>query len=194
LQQVARLAARGLCEYCIVDLVEKKSIRRIEIAHADASRMDRLRAFAESFVAKPDGRLERMLTTGEPELVSEIRRRATSSSNVRRASPFEPTTGVRASLGTIELDFWESFVPVSYVAVPIKVGREIVAIMTVAASRTPLRFDEDRLAFATEIAGWCGLALHAPQSPHAMAGNDRSPGKSFTEPLASGRQRAKEAG
>jgi GAF domain-containing protein len=139
LQWMARLAAGSYCEYCIVDLVEHKKVRRIEIAHADASLVDRLRALADAFVPTRGGRLERMLLTGEPELV---RPRART---------------------THATDFWEGNAITSYVAVPIKVGGELVAIMTCASSRKA--FDEEALSFAIEIAAWCGLALQTMRAP-----------------------------
>jgi GAF domain-containing protein len=159
LQQVARLVACSLCEFCIVDLADEGRVRRIEIAHADASLVDRLRAAADAFESKPGGRIERIFATGEAELVSKER----SSSTPRRV----PAQDMMSGIHTRSRDFWDGFTPASYLSVPILVFGEVAAVLTLA-SRRPSALDADRLAFAVEIAGWCGLALEAKRGPLAL--------------------------
>lgn len=195
LQRVARLASRTLCEFCIVDVVNG-CVRRVEIAHADAGLLDRLRAIAEDFVPRPGGRIERIVASREPELVAEVRRSRTSraASTARRAERQATPSARAAATWREDFDFWESFAPASYMAVPIEARGELVAVMTFAAGRTPLRFDEDRLAFAREVAAWCGLALEAAQHAGARGAITMPPLATPTEPPMSATLRAKETG
>lgn len=165
LQRVARLAASSLCEYCIVDLVDDDGgVQRIEIAHADASLVDHLRVWAEDFTPTPGGRIERMIASGEADLVPSARKAPPK----RTVSGLRPAVKVRpvkpASQGSPGLDFWPAVRIASYVAVPVKVAGKVRAIITFAASRASARFDDERLSFALEIAGWCGLALEVERA------------------------------
>lgn len=209
LQRVARLAARSLCEYCVIDLVDEHGVRRIEIAHADASLIDHLRVLAEDFVPSPGGRIERMISSGEPELFPNTRK-----SPKRMVSGMRPA--VKAVKGRVTkpppaaadgLDFWPSLKIASYVSVPVKVAGQVRAVITFASSRPSARFDDERLSFALEIAGWCGLALEvdraapqvarpgfAPEPPtdlrrKSIAGNTVAPASS-TEPVPARRTKS----
>lgn len=194
LQRVARLASRTLCEYCVVDLVDEARHRvgRLEIAHADALLFDRLRAEAGAFVPSPGGRIERVLASRTPELVAIARPSPMISGTRMKALRSEAGASLRPRAsrpGEDALDFWESFVPASYMTVPIECAGQIVAVMTFASSRTPLRFDEERLAFACEVAAWCGLALKGAHPVDAPGAADNSSIRTVTTPVP-GRRRA----
>ena len=74
LERVAWLAVPTLAEWCVVDVLEDDGeIRRVEVAHADASQTheaEQLRAYAPD--RRADEGIARVLRTGVPELIREF--------------------------------------------------------------------------------------------------------------------------
>ena len=74
LERVAWLAVPTLAEWCVVDVLEDDGeIRRVEVAHADATRTheaEQLRAYAPD--RRADEGIARVLRTGVPELIREF--------------------------------------------------------------------------------------------------------------------------
>jgi GAF domain-containing protein len=142
LQLAARCITRTIAEYCIIDVAGSGSASaRIEIAHADASRWELLRSACERFSPPANGRVARLLSKGEPMAVE----RVTSSTMLDRG----------------DLDFWEGKRPRSFLGVPIIVRGQPFAAMTWVSITSAVRFDEGRLEFAKDVAGWCALGIEA---------------------------------
>lgn len=139
LQAVAMELAQSIADYCVVDVVASGgTIRRLVIAHADASRLEDLRASRSAFVASEDGRVARGLTRGAvAELVTHGRKQ-------------------RAALDADEFEFLRSEPATSYIQAPVVARGEPYALLTcVTTKKKP--FDEGALGLLEEVAGWCSL-------------------------------------
>jgi PAS domain S-box-containing protein len=71
IQQVARLCAGELSDYCIVHVEEGENVRAHGIAHADPARVERVRGVLRRFPIPPgaDQPVMRALRTGDPEMI-----------------------------------------------------------------------------------------------------------------------------
>jgi GAF domain-containing protein len=127
-------------DYCIADMLDRTGqLRRIEIAHADPSRRERLRVAADHTKLDPDGRVATLLGAGGAEVVPRVTRAAAA-----RASD-------------IVLLHGETFG--SYMAVSITVSGAPMAVLTVVASQPGRHFDADELGFLRVVGEWAGLGL-----------------------------------
>ncbi|WP_420129265.1 ATP-binding protein [Longimicrobium sp.] len=74
IQQVARLCAGMLADYCIVHVEEGDTVRAHGIAHADRTREELVRGVLRRFPIPPgaDQPVMRALRTGEPEMISVV--------------------------------------------------------------------------------------------------------------------------
>lgn len=139
LRAVAAHLAKG-GDYCIADMVDRQgTLRRIEIAHADPSRRERLRVAADETRFEPDGRVAALLGGGGAEVVG----RVTKAGAVRAAD--------------IVLLQGETFG--SYMAVSISVSGAPMAVLTMVASQSGRQFDADELGFLKVVGEWTGLGL-----------------------------------
>jgi PAS domain S-box-containing protein len=78
LQQVARLCAGSLADYCIVHVEEGDTVRAHGVAHADRAREELVRGVLRRFPvpADADQPVMRVLRTGQPELIPVVDRAA----------------------------------------------------------------------------------------------------------------------
>ncbi len=156
LTMVADEVARSVADYCIVDLMAPSGeVRRLKIAHADASQLENLNQSAAAFVSKPGGRVARAFakSTGA-ELVVAGRTK-------------------RPGADDTEFDFVRATPVSSFVQAPVLAAGETVALLTfLATKRRP--FDEAALALFREIAGWCGLYVEKALFEAASRGRRRS--------------------
>ena len=127
------LVNHGIADYAVVDMTEPP--RRLEICHADLSRVETLRAAAARFEPDEGGHLEHVLETSSQEVAS--------------------ATGARP-LAAPDLGFARGLVR-SYIATPVLYRSRVVAVLTLVATRR--RFDADDAYLAREIAGWLDLVL-----------------------------------
>lgn len=75
LQQVARLAAGTLADYCMVHVKDGEGVRTVGIAHADPTREEMVRGMLRRFPVHPSDDhhpVLQALRTGEPELVAHV--------------------------------------------------------------------------------------------------------------------------
>lgn len=147
-------------DYCIADMIDRHAtLRRIEIAHADPSRRERLRVAADETRFEPDGRVASLLASGGAEVVS----RVTRAGAVRAAD--------------IVLLQGETFG--SYMAVSIKVSGAPMAVLTMVACQASRQFDADELGFLKVVGEWTGLglenALRREREPRASRGSVAPP-------------------
>jgi GAF domain-containing protein len=139
LRSVAALVARS-GNYCIADFIDSHgTLRCLEIAHADAGRQVKLRIAAEATRLSADGRVARLLRSGDAQLVSRVPRTASAES------------------GDIVLLHGEPWC--SYMAAAISVAGSAIAALTVVATRATVRFDAEDLEFLRVVADWTGLGL-----------------------------------
>jgi GAF domain-containing protein len=134
----AHLATGG--DYCIADMIDRDgALRRVEIAHADPSRRERLRVTADDTRHQPDGRIARLLSAGGAEVVRRVTRAAA------------------AKASDIVLLQGDTFG--SYMAVSINVSGAPMAVLTVVACQPGRQFDADELGFLRVVGEWTGLGL-----------------------------------
>ncbi len=146
----AHLAIGG--DYCIADMIEPGgSLRRLEIAHADPSRRERLRVTADETHLARGGRVATLLASGGAEVVPRLTRAAAA-----RASDIVLLQG-------------ETFG--SYMSASIMVSGAPMVLLTVVACQNGRQFDADELGFLKVVGEWTGLglenALRRELHPHA---------------------------
>ena len=132
--RVARaLVVHGIAEYAVVDLIDPP--KRLEICHADLSRVEALRSAAARFSPDRDGHLEHVVESGTQEVTS--------------------ASGARA-LTAPDLGFARGLVR-SFIATPIMHRSHVFAVLTLVSTRR--KFDADDATLAREISGWMELVL-----------------------------------
>ena len=137
------LASGG--DYCIADMIDRTgTLRRLEIAHADPSRRERLRVAADTTRFETDGRVPALLLAapGAPGGAEVVPR-------ITRASA--------AKASDIVLLQGETFG--SYMAVSIAVSGAPTAALTMVACQAGRQFDADELGFLRVVGEWTGLGL-----------------------------------
>ncbi|MDB4933822.1 MAG: hypothetical protein JWP87_794 [Labilithrix sp.] len=140
LRSVAALLARS-GDYCIADVIDAHGkVRRLEIAHADPSRRERLRVAADDTTHGPNGRVARLLQTGRPESLAHVSRAARAR-----------------DLADIVLVHGETFC--SYMAAAVWVSGAPMAVLTMVATKPARSFGTDELAELAVVSEWTGLGL-----------------------------------
>jgi GAF domain-containing protein len=140
LRSVATVLA-GSGDYCIADVIDAHGrMRRVEIAHADPSRRERLRVAAQDTTHTHDGRVARLLESARSELVPAVSRAVASD-----------------RLSDIVLLHGERFR--SYMAAAVAVAGSPMAVLTMVRTDAGRAFCSDDLAFLDVVAGWSGLGL-----------------------------------
>jgi GAF domain-containing protein len=152
LRSVAIVLA-GWGDYCIADVIDGSGrTRRVEIAHADPSRLEKLRVAARDTRHPQDGRVARLLDGGPPELVPSVTRALAAD-----------------RLADIVLVHGERFR--SYMATAVSVSGAPMAVLTMVSTHVGRSFGADDLAFLGVVADWSGLglenALRRELQPHA---------------------------
>src|SRR5262245_25315438 len=72
LRRVARCLVPDVAEYCVLDMVDGKRLRRVEIAHADASQQDQLREACARALHGARGRVSRAIASGQADVVEHV--------------------------------------------------------------------------------------------------------------------------
>jgi signal transduction histidine kinase len=164
LDQIAHLAVPTLADWCTVYTTsESGEIRRTAVAFVDPDKVplvEALRGYAPSPTA-PQSTVARVLSTGEPELVTEI--------------PDEYVQSIAQDAEHLrilnELGFRSSMV------VPLRARGRVLGALSLFMGESGRRFGRDDLALATELALRAGLAidngrLHV-ELQEALAARDR---------------------
>lgn len=143
LRGAARVAACTFGDYCVADLIDRRSAtRRIAIAHPDGSRIVRLDV-AVALARKEsalNARVERLLETGSGELVP----RVTSTYRARALADVALLSGDAVR---------------SYMASIVSTGGAPIAVITLARVYDGAPYRADEHAFLDTIAAWTGLAM-----------------------------------
>jgi hypothetical protein len=164
----AHLATGG--DYCIADVIDREGrMRRLEIAHADPSRRERLRVAADDTRIDPVARIGMMLRIGGSEVVPRVTR-----SSAARAADIVLLPGETCT---------------SYMAATISVSGAPMAILTVATHQTGRQFDADELGFLRVVAEWTGLGLENALRREAQPRSSVAPPAAFQPEPVTGRTR-----
>lgn len=148
--RVARLVVPAFADWCLVDLLDEDGfLRQLAAAHADPRREGLLRSLGELRGLDSDELLEgnrvsaTVLKNGEPLVVAEI----TDELLVENSSSKE------------HLALWRELDPRSALVVPLRVRGRTFGAVSFVSSRCDLRYGASDLAFATDLAYLCALAI-----------------------------------
>ena len=140
LRSVAALLART-GDYCIADMTDDQGVlRRLEVAHADASRREKLRIVAAETLLGTRGRVASLLAGGGSERIAHVTRGAAA--------------GTLADIVLLANERVSS-----YMATSVSVSGAPLAVLTIVSVRATRRFTPEDLAFLAVIADWTGLGL-----------------------------------
>jgi len=146
LAAVTRLAVQGIADWCAVDeLLPDGTIRRIAVAHPDPEMMKLAASMEERYPSDPDAPhgVPHVLRTGEPQLMAEI-----------------PDELLVASAQDEEhLELIRSLGLKSFMVVPLVARGAVLGALTLVASTSGRRFDEQDLRLAEELSHRAGLAI-----------------------------------
>ncbi len=133
------LAASG--DYCLADIIDAHGrMRRVEIAHADPSRREKLRVAADDTRHAEDGRVARLLHDGTSEIVPSV-------------------TRTIASDRLADIVLLRGELVRSYIATAISVSGTPMAVLTLVKTQARHAFGACDLAFLEVVADWTGLGL-----------------------------------
>lgn len=145
LKSLAKVVARRLADYCLVDLVgEDGEIRRVEAAHAHPGKKELVRYLLEHppIHARPSGP-SMVIRTGEPILLPRM-----TEQFLKEDAQDESHTEILSQLG-----------PASCMVVPLKSrGRTLGALTFVRTGSSPA-YGRDDLALAAELGRHAGVLL-----------------------------------
>jgi PAS domain S-box-containing protein len=145
LRNVARLAVPRVADWCVVDVVENGSIRRISFAHVDPAK----EAMAAELVRRypPDPRaptgVAEVIRSGEPQVLPEI-----PEETLRRVAQDDEHYAMIRKLGLR-----------SSMILPMRARERVLGTITFILAESGRRFDEEDLAFAEDIATRAAAAV-----------------------------------
>jgi PAS domain S-box-containing protein len=145
LATVARLAVPTLADWCAVDLAVDGGTRRVAVAHVDPDKLSFIAELERRYPPRPDEQrgVRHILSTGEPELMSDIPRDV-----IRRAAVDEQ------HLRLIErLDLR------SYVGVPLLARGKALGVFSFVMAESGRRYTEKDLEYAQALADRAALAI-----------------------------------
>ncbi len=146
LKQVAALAVPEIAAWCTVTLVDDdRHLDRVAVAHADSEMLEQLRAYERRYPPDPEGSEvnAQVLRTGEPVVINDI------TDAMLEAALQDPE----------QLAFIRSLGMRAFLVVPIKVGDEVLGIITLVQTEQGEQFDEEAVSFANELATRAALAI-----------------------------------
>jgi PAS domain S-box-containing protein len=145
LQQVADLAVPTLADWCVVDIVEERQVRRLALAHVDPEKVAMARELQQRYPEDPQASIgvPHVLLTGRPEMLTEITD-AMLEAGARDAEHLR-------LLRELQLR--------SYVIVPLLARGRTLGALTLVAAESGRRYGPADLALAEELAGRAALAL-----------------------------------
>jgi PAS domain S-box-containing protein len=145
LATVARLAVPRIADWSAVDVVEDGELRRLAVAHVDASKVKWVKELQRRYPPDPDAErgVPQVLRTGRAELMSEI------PQTLLEAVARDPE-----HLRLIrELSLW------SYIGVPISRGGQTFGVISLVMAESKRSYTQDDLQFATALADRAAMAI-----------------------------------
>lgn len=145
LQQVADLAVPTLADWCVVDLVEDRGVRRIALAHVDPHRLALARELQERYPEDPDAPagVANVLKTGRPEVLQEITDEMIEA-GARDAEHLRLLRELRLR---------------SYLIVPMVARGHTLGAITLVAAESGRHYRQTDLTLADELGARAALAL-----------------------------------
>jgi PAS domain S-box-containing protein len=145
LTKVAGMAVPHFADWCVIDLLEEGTVRRVAVAHADPAKGALANELHRWLPPEPEtGRDEwRILHPGESQLVPEVTRQLLQAS-----VPDPALVELVRELGMR-----------SYLSVPLKTRGRVHGTLTFAAGESRRAYDERDLAVAEDLARRAAVAL-----------------------------------
>jgi PAS domain S-box-containing protein len=150
--RVARLVVPYLADYCVIDMVDGESLRRVATAAGDAVQESLVRRLREHVpdLAWTDNPIVRVIRDGEPVLVAE---------------PGEITPGAVAQTPE-HMALLRHLAPRAALFVPIRGSAGVLGVISLVATDPARSFTAEDVAFAENLAGRTGLAIQNAQLFH----------------------------
>jgi GAF domain-containing protein len=148
LQRLADLLVVDLADWCVIDLVAPDgTLRRVAIAHADPARVAAALEIEERYPSsrEPSPGMQALLAGGEPTLVP-----ALTDEMLRSAARDAEHLRMLRDVGLR-----------SVMVVPLRTGDRTLGAITLLSADSARAFDQDELAFATDVARRAGAAVDA---------------------------------
>lgn len=143
LQNLTRLTIPILADYCMVDIVEDSTIRRVATAHYDPELDELMRVF-KRFPPPLHGSMQgEVIRSGRPRLIPRI------TPELRR----------EAAINDEHLALIEKLKPGSYIVVPLTARGHTFGTITFAGVEGRREFDEEDLALADDLAHRAALMI-----------------------------------
>lgn len=145
LRSLAQVTVPRLADWCVVDIVESDGVRRVAVAQTDPRKMALANELARRYPLDPssDTGVAAVLRNGSAELVSEI-----SDELLRRTARDREHYELLQALGLR-----------SYICVPLKARGEILGALTLVTAESGIRYTEDDLSLAQELAARAAVAV-----------------------------------
>ncbi|OFX20890.1 MAG: hypothetical protein A2V77_24585 [Anaeromyxobacter sp. RBG_16_69_14] len=142
---IARLCVRSMADWCVIDVLEGREIRRVGGAHADPGKEPLLRELRQRYPPRPDspGPAVMVLRTGEPLLISSL-----TDDEIRRRFQDEEHAQLIRELGTR-----------TAIAVPLVARGQTLGVISFYSASPERRYGPVDLELAQELARRAALAI-----------------------------------
>jgi GAF domain-containing protein len=154
--ELARLAVPTLADWCSVDLVDTPdAIVNLVVAHVDPKKIDLARELQRKYPPDPKAAtgVANVVRTGKAELYSDI-----TNEMLQQGIRDEEQLRIARDLGLV-----------SAMTVPLTARGRTFGAITLVSAESKLRYTEDDLAFAQEMADRAALAIDNARLYHAEA-------------------------
>ena len=146
LRRIARLAVPRMADWCVVDTIDDDgSVRLLAVAHVDPAKESLVHELRRRYPPDPHARygLQRVLSTGHPELYSEIRQ------EWREA----------AARDADHLRLMQELDTQSSLCVPLRARGQTLGAVTFVSASSGRRYSASDVPLAQDLADRCALAL-----------------------------------
>jgi signal transduction histidine kinase len=146
LRRVARLAVPEIADWCVVDTIDGDgSVRLLAVAHVEPAKEALVRELRRRYPPDPHARygLQRVLSTGEPELYPEV----------------QPSWRVAAARDADHLCLMQALDSRSSMCVPLRARGQTLGAVTFVCASSGRRYGPVDVTLAQNLADRCALAL-----------------------------------
>jgi signal transduction histidine kinase len=167
LRRIADLAVPAAADWCVIDLVEEGTLRRIAVAHPDPAMVELVAELHRRYPEDPDSPhgVHEVVRTGRPLLVPRI--------DPELIAGIAQDAGHRRTIESLNLG--------SYLIVPLRAVDSTIGTLTLVRAADSGAYDEDDLAVADELAARAGLAIENARLVGSLEQSQRNLEQTATE-------------
>jgi signal transduction histidine kinase len=145
LKKIARLAVPTIADWCVVDLVQDGTLRRVSVAHADPDKEKLAHELETRYPTEPDGAsgIANVLRTGRAEFHAEV-----TDAELSAAARDPEHLRILRELGLK-----------AYIIVPILSRDQVLGTISLVTAESNRRYSEDDLMLARDLAGRTANAI-----------------------------------